>query len=120
MLTPNYAMWDKLIPFFQKYDLFLTPTVATPAYGLGMFGPSEVAGEPVAGPLEPFFTVPFNMSSQPAASIPVGFTSDGLPVGLQIVGQPYDEVTVLRASARFEEARPWGDRWPEVAMGAGV
>lgn len=120
MIYGNYAMWDKLIPFFQKYDLFLTPTVATPAYGLGMFGPSEVAGEPVAGPLEPFFTVPFNMSGQPAASIPVGFTNDGLPVGLQIVGRPYDEVTVLRASARFEEARPWGDRWPEVTVEASV
>ncbi len=110
----NYAMWDTLIPFFHKYDLFLTPTMATPAYGLGMFGPSEVAGEPVASPLEPFFTFPFNMTGQPAARIPVAFTQHGLPVGLQIIGRPYAEATVLRASARFEEARPWGSQWPNL------
>jgi Asp-tRNA(Asn)/Glu-tRNA(Gln) amidotransferase A subunit family amidase len=82
--------------------------------GLGIFGPDHVAGERVACPLEPFFTYPFNMSGQPAASIPAGFTRDGLPVGLQIIGRRYDEATVLRASARFEEARPWADRWPEL------
>ncbi len=108
----NYALWDALIPFFQKYDLFLTPTVATPAYGLFVFGPDVVAGEPVGNALEPFFTVPFNLSGQPAASIPVGFTHNGLPIGMQIVGRPFDEATVLRASARFEEARPWADTWP--------
>ena len=110
----NYAMWDALIPFFQKYDLLLTPTVATPAYGLWQFGPTEVAGQPVASALEPFFTFPFNMTGQPAASVPAGFTHEGLPVGLQIVGRPFAEATVLRASARFEEARSWAGRWPEL------
>jgi len=110
----NYGMWDALIPFFQKYDLFLTPTVATTAYDLFVFGPSEVAGEAVGNALEPFFTFPFNLSGQPAASVPAGFTQAGLPVGLQIVGRPFDEATILRASARFEEARPWADRWPEL------
>lgn len=52
--------------------------------------------------------------SQPAASIPVGFTDDGLPVGLQIVGRRFAEKTVLRASACFEAARPWADRWPAL------
>jgi Asp-tRNA(Asn)/Glu-tRNA(Gln) amidotransferase A subunit family amidase len=110
----NYALWDVLVPFFQKYDLFLTPTLATAAYGLGIFGPNVVAGQPVASALEPFFTFPFNLTGQPAASVPVGFTHDGLPVGLQIVGRPFEEATVLRASARFEEARPWADRWPNL------
>src|SRR6266571_6398738 len=64
--------------------------------------------------LEPFFTHPFNMSGQPAASIPVGFTDNGLPVGLQIVGRRFAEKTVLRASACFEAARPWADRWPAL------
>lgn len=110
----DYAIHDLLVPFFQKYDLFLTPTLATPAYGLWVFGPDQVAGEPAGSPLEPFFTYPFNLTGQPAASVPAGFTSDGLPVGLQIVGRRYDEATVLRASARFEEARPWAGRWPDV------
>jgi len=110
----DYAVHDLLVAFFQKYELFLTPTLATPPYPSGIFGPSEVAGEPVSSPLEPFFTYPFNLSGQPAASIPVGFTDNGLPVGLQIVGRRFAERTVLRASACFETARPWADRWPAL------
>jgi amidase len=108
----EYAVHDLLVAFFQKYELFLTPTLATPPYPSGVFGPSEVAGAPVSSPLEPFFTYPFNLTGQPAASIPVGFTDSGLPVGLQIVGRRFAEKTVLRVSACFEAARPWADRWP--------
>jgi amidase len=110
----DYAVHDLLVAFFQQYELFLTPTIATPPYASGIFGPSEVAGSPVSSPLEPFFTHPFNLSGQPAASIPVGFTDNGLPVGLQIVGRRFAEKTVLRASACFEAARPWADRWPAL------
>jgi Asp-tRNA(Asn)/Glu-tRNA(Gln) amidotransferase A subunit family amidase len=110
----DYAVHDLLVAFFQQYELFLTPTIATPPYPSGIFGPSEVAGLAVSSPLEPFFTHPFNLSGQPAASIPVGFTKDGLPVGLQIVGRRFAEKTVLRASACFEAARPWADRWPAL------
>jgi Asp-tRNA(Asn)/Glu-tRNA(Gln) amidotransferase A subunit family amidase len=106
-------LWDKMALFFAKFDLLLTPTIATPPYEVHAFGPSEVAGEKV-GPLQPFFTFPFNLTGQPAANVPAGFTQDGLPVGLQIVGRRYQEPTVLRASARFEEARPWADRWPNL------
>ncbi|MEE8372765.1 MAG: amidase family protein, partial [Dehalococcoidia bacterium] len=60
-------------------------------------------------------TCPFNLTGQPAASVPAGWTDDGLPVGLQIVGRRYDEVTVLRAAAAFEEACPWAGRRPPVA-----
>lgn len=112
------ALWDKLSVFFRKYDLLLTPTLATPPYELGIFGPRQVAGEGVS-PLLPFFTFPFNLTGQPAASIPAGFTKDGLPVGLQIVGRRYDESTVLRASACFEEARPWAQRWPSISYEKG-
>ena len=55
---------------------------------------------------------PFNLTGQPAASVPCGFTKDGLPIGLQIVGRRFDDVTVLRASAAFETARPWMARRP--------
>lgn len=110
----DYAVHDLLVAFFQQYELFLTPTLATPPYASGIFGPSEVAGEAVSSPLDPFFTHPFNLSGQPAASIPVGFTESGLPVGLQIVGRRFAEKTVLRASACFEAARPWADRWPAL------
>jgi aspartyl-tRNA(Asn)/glutamyl-tRNA(Gln) amidotransferase subunit A len=110
----EYAVHDLLVGFFQQYELFLTPTIATPPYASGVFGPSEVAGEPISSPLEPFFTHPFNLTGQPAASIPVGFTDSGLPVGLQIVGRRFAEKTVLRASACFEAARPWADHWPTL------
>ena len=108
------SLRDKMDVFFEKYDLLLTPVLPTPPYELGVGGPRKVAGERVP-PLLPFcFTIPFNLTGQPAASIPAGFTEDGLPVGLQIAGRKYDEPTVLRASARFEEARPWSDRWPQL------
>jgi Asp-tRNA(Asn)/Glu-tRNA(Gln) amidotransferase A subunit family amidase len=58
------------------------------------------------------------MTSHPAASLPCGFTDDGLPVGMQVVGRRFREVDVLRLAARFEEAAPWGDHrpaFPELA-----
>ena len=60
------------------------------------------------------FTFPFNFTGQPAATVPAGFTEDGLPVGLQIVGRRMDDALVLRASAAFEAAAPWRDRWPPI------
>jgi len=109
------VIWDVLEPFFRTYDLWLTPTVAVPSYPLGIFGPEEIAGEPVESALLPFFTFPFNLTGQPAASVPAGFTSDGLPVGLQIIGRRYQDHRVLRAARCFEEARSWHDRWPRIA-----
>ena len=58
------------------------------------------------------FSYPFNFSHNPAASIPCGFTADGLPVGLQIVGRRLDDAGVLRAAAAFEAASPWADKKP--------
>ena len=109
-----YKLWDTLGPLFDTYDLLLTPTMATAAHPSGQFGPEKVNGTPVESPLEPIFTFPFNLTGQPAASVPAGWTEDDLPVGLQIVGRPYEEATILRAAARFEEAQPWHDRWPEL------
>ena len=60
------------------------------------------------------FTYPFNLTGQPAATIPCGWTASGLPVGLHIVGRRYDEATILRASAAFESASPWADRMPAL------
>jgi Asp-tRNA(Asn)/Glu-tRNA(Gln) amidotransferase A subunit family amidase len=80
--------------------------IATPPHSSGIFGLPEFAVSAVSCPLEPFFTHLFNLSGQPAASIPVVFTEDGLPVRLQNVGHRFSEKSVLRASARFEAARP--------------
>ena len=60
------------------------------------------------------------MTGQPAATVPAGFTRDGLPVGLQIIGRHLDDALVLRASAAFEQARPWADTWPALLAEKGL
>ena len=60
------------------------------------------------------FTYPMNMTGQPAATVPAGWTREGLPVGLQISGKHLGDALVLRASAAFEAAQPWRHRWPDM------
>jgi len=109
-------LWEKMRKIFENYDFLLTPTTAVPAFEIeeGTMGPTEIAGETV-GPVGWIaFTYPFNFTGQPAASVPCGFTEDGLPVGLQIVGNRYDDEGVLRASRAFEKAFPWQDKKPPL------
>jgi aspartyl-tRNA(Asn)/glutamyl-tRNA(Gln) amidotransferase subunit A len=106
------AWWQHPRAFFEKYDLLLTPTVACPAFPVGLEGPGNIVGQPVDRYGWFPFTSPFNLTGQPAASIPCGFTKGGLPVGLQIVGRRYDDAAVLRASAAFEKVRPWARKKP--------
>src|SRR5947209_4522125 len=84
--------------------------LACPPLPIGVDTVTEIAGRPVSFYGWIPFTYPFNLTGQPAASVPAGFTKSGLPVGLQIVGRRLDDATVLRASAAFERARPWADR----------
>ena len=100
--------------FFQGYDLLLTPTMAVTAFPIEEF-PERIDGQQVL-PEWGFtpFVYPFNLSGQPAASVPCGFTAAGLPVGLQIVGRRGAELDVLRASAAFEAAHPWSGRRPNL------
>jgi aspartyl-tRNA(Asn)/glutamyl-tRNA(Gln) amidotransferase subunit A len=60
------------------------------------------------------FSYPFNLTQQPAASVPCGFTAGGLPVGLQIVGRMFDDWTVLRAAHAYEQAHDWVERRPKL------
>ncbi len=111
-LLEQMEFWDATQAFFQKYDLLLTPTVAVPPFEIGKYGIREIDGKKV-GPLGWMpFTYPFNITGQPAASVPCGWTGAGLPVGLQIVGRRFDDATVLKAAAAFEQAAPWQDRRP--------
>ncbi len=110
-------LWSKARLIWEKYDLLLTPSTAVPAFTSGEggpIGPETINGQPV-GPVSWIaFTFPFNFTGQPAASIPCGFTEEGLPVGLQVIGDRFDEHTVLAASAAFEKIRPWSDHWPQL------
>ena len=94
---------------FAEYDLLLTPTLPTEAFGVSGPIPNEIEGERINGIA---FTYPFNFTSHPAASAPAGFTDAGLPCGLQIVGPRHREDLVLRASYAYEQARPWAGRHP--------
>ncbi len=98
----------------ETYDLLMTPTMAVPAFPIGEY-PDNIGGVSVGADwgFNPFNII-FNLTGQPAASIPCGFSSDGMPIGLHIVGRPKDEVTVLAASAAFEKVRPWSHIRPQL------
>jgi aspartyl-tRNA(Asn)/glutamyl-tRNA(Gln) amidotransferase subunit A len=98
----------------RDYDLLLTPTLLVPAFEPGIQGPEVIDEREVDIFYWLSFTFPINMTGQPTSSVPAGFTQDGLPVGMQIVGRHLDDPLVLRASATFEAAAPWKDRWPPV------
>ena len=99
---------------FETYDLVLTPTVAVTAFP-HRNPPKEIDGKEVHwfwGYLP--HTYPINMIGHPAATIPCGFSPDGLPIGLHIIGRRGDEATVIAASAAFEHARPWAHHRPPI------
>ncbi|HEY2034759.1 MAG TPA: amidase [Rhizomicrobium sp.] len=97
--------------FMEAYDFLLTPQVATPAFDVGKLSPQDDDGQ--AWMAWSPYTYPFNLTQQPAASVPCGFTKDGLPVGLQIVGRMFDDEGVLAASYAYELADPHYEKAPE-------
>jgi aspartyl-tRNA(Asn)/glutamyl-tRNA(Gln) amidotransferase subunit A len=102
---------------FEGFDLLASPTVALPPFphpGLSELGPREVDGQSIDRHLGWFFTWPFNLTGQPAVSVPCGWTEDGLPLGLQLVGRRGADGLVLRVAAAVEGLGPGGDRRPPV------
>ena len=108
----RYQLRDRLRKFFARFDLLMTPTVPVPAFEVSLTRPRELPERSIVNWV--FYTYPFNLTGQPAASIPCGFTADGLPLGLQIVSRPLFETDLLRAAAAFEAARPWRGRVPVI------
>jgi len=98
---------------FEKYDILITPTTAVPAFGLGMMYPPKIAGKGVSPVAWMSYTYPFNMTGNPAASLPCGWSSEGLPIGMQIIGKRFDDLTVLQVSKAFENISPWQDKRPQ-------
>lgn len=108
-------LYSRLLPFFKRYDLLLTPATAVSAFDIRKLELTEIGEGKGSSWLDwAPFTYPFNLTGQPAASVPCGWTDDGLPVGLQIVGKPFDDATVLKAAAAFESALPWVHRRPPL------
>ena len=103
------ALRDAAVAACQSFDFVLSPTSPVPSY------PAEWAS-PLNDPAKPFehiaFTLPYNMSEQPALSINCGYTTSGLPIGLQIIGRRHDDLGVLQLAAASEQLRGVMRPWP--------
>ena len=106
---------EQVARLFEKYDLLLTPTTAAVAFETtdgGPLWPRKINNKKVGPASWICFNYPFNFTGQPAASVPCGFNSQGLPVGLQIVGRRLEESLVLGPAAAFERDHPWAGKSP--------
>jgi amidase len=108
-------LWERVRTFQARYDFIVTPTTAVGPFPVETIYPREINGVPMANYIQwVLLTYAFTVVGLPAISVPCGFTRDGLPVGLQIVGRWRDEASVLRAAAAFETAAPWAERRPPL------
>jgi len=114
-------IYADICQIFKKFDILITPTMPCPAFEIGKSRIFEedtkktgivINGKKMSPNGWIPFTYPFNISGHPAASIPCGWSSEGLPIGMQIVGKRFDELTVLQVSRVFEEVAPWQDKKP--------
>lgn len=107
-------LWRTMDSFLSRYDLLLTPALATAAFPIDE-PPATIDGREVRpGAWSPFLMIS-NLTGQPAASIPCGWTSAGLPVGLQMISRAFREELILEAAYAFERAQPWGERRPPIS-----
>jgi aspartyl-tRNA(Asn)/glutamyl-tRNA(Gln) amidotransferase subunit A len=107
------TLYNQLWRFFTTCDLLVTPTTPVAAFDVDRALPEHIDDDERVPPAAlSWFTLPFNLTGNPAASVPCGWTADGLPVGLQIIGNHLDDRTVLRASRALEVAAPWTTSWP--------
>lgn len=94
---------------FKSVDLIATPTTPTAAFKIG-----EKTDDPLQMYLSDIFTISVNLAGVPALSLPCGFTPDGLPIGLQLIGNHFDEETVLRVAYAYEQSTGWHKRRPAL------
>lgn len=101
------ALGTQMRLFMENFDVLLTPTLPIPAFGAGLMQPASTDSSGKWVNWTPF-TYPFNLTQQPAASVPCGFTGAGLPAGLQVIGRMFDDRTVLRVCAAYERETGFG------------
>jgi aspartyl-tRNA(Asn)/glutamyl-tRNA(Gln) amidotransferase subunit A len=94
---------------FERCEVIATPTSPTPAFKVG-----EKTENPLQMYLSDIFTISVNLAGLPGMSIPCGFTKAGLPIGLQLIGKPFDEATVLKVAHAYEQATDWHLRKPPL------
>ena len=110
-------IWERVRNFFDDYDLLLTPTVPIPPFPAEVQYPTEIAGKPMENYIDwAMLTYAITMTGLPAISVPCGWTENGLPVGLQIVGRHHSEAALLQAAAAYELAAPRTDKRPPLSF----
>ncbi len=102
----RYALRDKLRPFFERYDILLSPVLPVTSLDVGKNVPDHMPDRNLVSWV--YYTYPFNLTGQPAATVCAGIAADGMPVGLQIVGRALGEADVVRAAAAYERSQPKG------------
>lgn len=107
-------MYAKLAPILDHYNVLICPTISVPALKADHQNDDpdfRINGKKQQAYIQPYLTYPFNMMAWcPTISVPSGLSEDGLPTGLQIIGRTYDDLSVFRAAAAFEQAQPWLDK----------
>jgi amidase len=106
----------EIVSMFEGFDVFLSPVMGTPAPPVGHIDPEALDPKEVSkrqGVAFPF-TAPFNVTGQPSMSVPLAWSSGGLPIGMMFTGRYADEATLFRLAAQLEDAQPWADRRPSV------
>jgi aspartyl-tRNA(Asn)/glutamyl-tRNA(Gln) amidotransferase subunit A len=97
------------IKAFESVDVILTPVAPTPAFRIG-----EKVNDPLQMYLSDIFTIPVNLAGTCGISVPAGFSDDGLPIGLQLIGKPFGEESILRAAFAFEQNTEWHKRKAKI------
>ena len=109
------TLYQRVHAFMETRDVLVLPTVAATPFPVEQIYPTEIDGKPLDDYTHWFrLTYAITLTGLPAISVPCGFTREGLPVGLQIVGRRRQDAAVLTAAAAFESAAPWADRVPPV------
>jgi amidase len=106
---------DRINAIFDRADVLITPTVGEPPIEIGRWERAGALRTELGMSRTYCFTPIWNHTGQPAASVPAGFTADGLPLAVQLIGRPNDEATVISLAAQIEAERPWADRRPPAS-----
>jgi aspartyl-tRNA(Asn)/glutamyl-tRNA(Gln) amidotransferase subunit A len=115
-ITNRKALVNAMTRFMERFDLVLTPTVPTTPFPIDRAGPGKIDSIMVEDDAWTPSLYPANLTGQPAASVPAGWTKQGLPVGLQIIGRRLADSMVITAASAFERIQPWEHRHPSVSV----
>ena len=111
-LTRRNDFWHRVRQVYKSFDVLITPTLPVQPFAVGQDNADPFPGQQHGELQWTQFTYPFNMTGQPATSVPCGWSQTNLPIGLQLIGRRFEDAVVLRAARALEVIQPWHDRWP--------